>query len=657
MSSERYDLEQNRKLAKDLGFAGAILVGALLLLPLIIFAIPSLIILRFIKKRSIQGIITLIGAVIFGFLVYSSPYMYLGIYEIMPFEFGWLERLISHSLTFSSQSIFMYVTGGFIPALGLSIYTDYVRKKKVNSIEDERVQFKNSVEYKKVQKKKNTMNEKVQKKWREKTPVEQLLIGINEKGKPYHIDFKELNHHMLAVATTGGGKTILLLDIIEYAMRQNMPMIFIDGKGSLETIQEVETITKAHNKKLKVFSDQNNVTYNPLKHGNSTVITDKLQNLVETESKYYTEISNALVNALIQFIDDYGYKRDLHTFAKFLNPQELKNVLYEDMVEVVEEEQDNDSEEAKKEKPKFEVVQTNYQEDSEANQEVEEETEKKAPEPKKKRVLSDRAQKHKTRLFERYKETDQGEDYLFANASSVRTQIYLLLDSELGHLFEEKEDGLDLVQASDQREAVFVSFDGTIYDDFIRKVARFLILDINYLVSVRNRTGQKDNPFLAIYDEFGTYANDKIVDSVNKSRSAGFHCCIATQTLSDLEKVDPTLPDQIIGNTNTHMIGQTNNNKEIQTWIDNIGTYKDVDLTTTTEKQDNPMNSIEYRQKAGTVRNVDKYKINPDEIRALRQGKFVIHRKATSEEISPDFVYARYPLIGLGGKGLNEENN
>lgn len=261
-----------------------------------------------------------------------------------------------------------------------------------------------------------------------------------------------------------------------------------------------------------------------------------------------------------------------------------------------------------------------------------------------KKVRSERSNKYYERFFTRYKSEEDGEDYLFINASSVRTQIFLLLDSELGHLFEEKKNGVDLIEISNNKEALFVSFDGLIYDKYIKVIARFLILDLNFLVSYRNRNEMGDQPILAVYDEFSVYANDKIIDTINKSRSGGFHCIIATQTLADLEKVDPLLSRQIIGNTNTFAIGQTNHPDEVESWANTLGTYKDIDITTVTEKQEGRMKRIELKGDKGTVKYVNKFKIPPDDIKNLKKGQFIISRKASEENVQPEIIYVRHPL-------------
>jgi type IV secretory pathway TraG/TraD family ATPase VirD4 len=637
--------KSNEEVSKEFALGGAMLLGVFVFFPLFVFSIPFFILARSIKQPKIHLALSIVGFSILLFIMAYSPQSYLGLYGILPFDVSWLERLVDEPLELTAASYVLYASGGVAVAYIWSILTDYFRSKRVKSKEDEREKFKKSFTFKKVYDKRFELTGKAQRKWREdfsKGKTEQLLIGITENGNPYYMDFKEVNQHMFVPATTGGGKTVLLLNYIEYALMKDYPSIFIDGKGSLESIDDVRALCERYGKELKVFSDNGSLTYNPLKYGNATVIKDKLEQLIATESHYYTEISTSLVQALIQFMDDYELKRDLWTFARYLEPNEIKKVLNSDVVEIEEIEEEVEEDEIQNDHYSGFIDDVDFE--TAGGEGISSTVKTKSKKRMVRKVRSSRAEKHYERLFKRYEHEEDGEMYLFSNASSVRTQIYLLLDSELGHLFEEKDDGLDLIQISDQKESLFVSFDGLIYDKFIKVIARFLILDLNYLVSYRNRKKMKDQPLLAIYDEFSVYANDKIVDTVNKSRSGGFHCIIATQTLADLEKVDPVLAKQVVGNTNTFAVGQTNNSEEVESWANTLGTFKDVDLTIQTEQQSGRMQRVDMKSDKGTVRNVQKFKVSPDEIRDLRQGQFIIARKASKDVVKPEIIYVRHPL-------------
>jgi len=607
------------KTASEMGLAVVAVVFALIVFPLVIFSIPFFILMRIIKSKKVHYTLLILGILMFGFVMLHDYKYFFGMYVLIPSINNFIESVFSMKNDLALASYLLYIGGGSVVAFVFNIFTEYYRSRLVNSKEDEILKEKESKNNQKVYKNRFKINERVQNKWRKdvkSNKTDQLLCGISESGKPYYMDFKEINQHAFVCATTGGGKTILLLNMVEYALMKDYPFIFIDGKGSHESIDEVDSLCEKYDRHMNVFSDISNLTYNPIKHGNSTIITDKLQHLVDTESEYYVMVNKTLVQTIIQFLDAFDIKRDLWNFAKYLDPAQIKKVLNRDSVTSFEE-------------PKQEYGSFLDGESGNDKSEVK---------------RSDRSEWFYEKFFGRWKESEEGELYLFENASTVRMALYGLVDSDLGHLFKEKENGLDLIKLSENKEGLFISLDGNVYDDYIKKIARFIISDINYLVSYRNKTQQKDNPILAIYDEFSVYANDKIVDTVNKSRSAGFHCVIATQTLADLDKVDKSLKNQIVGNTNTYMVGQTNNPNEVDEWSNNFGTYKDIDVTTVTQRRKGRLKRVDFTGDQGTIRRVDKFKVNPNVIRGLRTGEFVFARKASLESIDPNVVYVRNPL-------------
>jgi len=606
------------KTASEMGFVVVAVVIALIVFPLIVFSIPFFILMRIIKSKKVHYILLILGILIFGFVMLHDYRYFFGMYVLIPSINDFIENVFSMNNNLALASYLLYIGGGSVVAFVLNIFTEYYRSRLVNSKEDEILKEKASKNNQKVYKNRFKINERVQNKWRKEVranKTDQLLCGISESGEPYYMDFKEINQHAFVCATTGGGKTILLLNMVEYALMKDYPFIFIDGKGSHESISEVDSLCEKYDRHMNVFSDISDLTYNPIKHGNSTIITDKLQHLVDTESEYYVMVNKTLVQTIIQFLDAFDIKRDLWNFAQYLDPAEIKKVLNKDSV---------NSFEPKQEYGSF-LDKESKNDRTEINR-------------------SDRSEWFYEKFFGRWKESEEGELYLFENASTVRMALYGLVDSDLGHLFKEEENGLDLIKLSENKEGLFISLDGNVYDDYIKKIARFIISDINYLVSYRNKSQQKDNPILAVYDEFSVYANDKIVDTVNKSRSAGFHCVIATQTLADLDKVDRSLKNQIVGNTNTYMVGQTNNPNEVDEWANNFGTYKDIDVTTVTQRRKGRLKRIDFTGDQGTIRHVDKFKINPNVIRGLRTGEFVFARKASLESIDPNVVYVRNPL-------------
>lgn len=635
----REEIEEGNKRFMELALPLLMILGVFLILPLFFLAFLTLIPLTIVGKKT-RRFIAFIAVIIFGYFIYQEPSQLFAYYgtlrETIDINIEWinvaLTTVFNEIPTATAFTYFLYFVGSILVALPLVEYKEYKKSLRVNTKEQEKDKFYSSDKYKNTKKNRIKTNEKLQKKWRN-NPKDKMFVGINEHGKPMYMNFKELNQHAFVSATTGGGKTVLLMSFVEYAVMKNYPILFIDGKGSASTVNEFESINNDYGRDVTIFGDNYSVTYNPIKYGNSQVIVDKLRQLVETESVYYSNINDLLIQNLIMFIDDYGFKRDLETFAYYLDSEKVKDVIEHDVekrlveVEVTEE----------KEEEKFLDVLDNIDKKETVR------TEKREIKEKTKRAVF-----YKKKFFDNYKDSNEGENYLFIHGSSVRTEILKIVESDLGHLFKETENSVDLIDVSKNNKSVFVSFDGTIYEKFIEKTARFMILDINYLVSVRNKKMEAvgHDPFLAVYDEFAVYATEKIIDTVNKSREADFHCVISTQTVHDLTAINPTFTDRILANTNTYFVGQVNEDSEVDKWSKTFGVYKDQEITTVTERgTKSKLNRKEERGDKGTARAVQRFLIEPQHFRNLSTGQFAVKRKASGIEAEPEIIYARNPLV------------
>lgn len=642
--------KSNDEIAKEFGLMGLFIVLAAIGLPLLIVSLFATMLALIVKSPKIRGLIIGVSLLVFIFALIrdiNSYFAYLPIFADI-FNAGYINSIIDNLFDKTPQvtitTYIQYISGGVVIGTTFSYYRDYLQHKTVNSKKVEKDKFYNSSQFKRIIKQRDKINDKLQQKFRRQKPVGKVLLGIDEKGEKLIQDFKELNSHLFLTATTGGGKTVALLNYVEYVAMFNKPMLFIDGKGSASTIDDVAKISNAYGKQLKVFGDRSNVTYNPIKHGNATQITDKLAELVQTESTYYSSVNVALIQPLISFLDDYKIERNLHNLAKYLDPEEIKEVLSSD-VEIIEEEYEEiekvEDETAEENKSSGFDITAIAKKDNQNTENT-----KTVIKTRKKEVMSDKAQMYQDKFFDRYKHTREGETFLFANADTVRIVIYKLIDSEIGHLFVESDNELDLIECSENKEHVFVSFDGQTYGDFIKVIGRFLILDINYLSSKRVHKEVDTDEYLAIFDEFSVYANEKVVDTINKSREGNFHIAIATQSISDLHAVDPNLANLVIQNTNTHIIGKTNSPEDVDLWSKAFGTYDDYDVTYKTGKSGRSFltNRIDEKDSAGTVRKVNHFNIEPDRLRDLGVGEFAINRKSSSKPVQPTILYSRYPL-------------
>lgn len=624
--------------------------------------------------------------------VFWIPRGYFACYLIFPMN------LLHTTLTFTWQSVVALVLGwASNGCLFIAVY-GFIQSRKVISKEEERAKILRSKAYQKRRENKFEESQKYVAAYEQEYQLalqtqdatlydelyKKFLIGTDEYGNPAFMDFREFNQHALAVGTTGAGKTTLLQLIIDHACKFELPVVLVDGKGARATLEAMQEIASKHHREVKIFNEDNYMTYNPVKYGNDIEIRDKLVELAETESVFYSTSAKILLQGTIQFVDYFAkiwpeeIQRDLENLQKFMLPRNVLKAfgrLLEDkdptFYTIYVKKENNKTKVKEKEKVEKEATEKRDSELSELdeiNELVSEHLDQKNESEEiyetiildpdtlqledfyihLKRHMNEMSEERTLfeRLFVRYEHKDNP-FHLYATSEALQMNINMLLDSELGRLFkkDESKEELDLNEVTKNREIVYISLNGLIYGEFIRTLAQLIIGDINHLLSelYENR---ETRPFLAMFDEPASYLNDQFIDMVNKGRGAGLFAIYSPQTLADIDKLDEKLKEQLIGNANTFWIGKTNSPTEIEYWANIMGTYSDVEVTSMVEQEGgfSDVGKQDWVAERGTKRNVHAFKFNPDRIRELRVGEFVLYRTARNTREKPKVVYVRNPL-------------
>lgn len=670
----------------------------------------------FLKRNSI--VFLSFSAVLFVINVFAFilwiPRGYLSAYLLFPLN------LLHTALRFNWETIVALLIGSSGMGAIFLVFSSFVAKRKVISKEDERKKITESKAYKDREKNKFEESQRFTDEQEEayeeavetvdidkyKELSNQLLLGTSEFGLPYIINFSEFNQHVLVPATTGSGKTTLLQLLVQHAVKFNFPVILIDGKGARDTLESMREIAKFYDKEVHAFTDDGDMRYNPVEHGNDISIRDKLVSLAETESVFYSGAAKALLQVTIQLLDEFkGAKvtlsgdtrttetveRSLPFVQRFLLPRNVLHLfadailpnnpkLFEIEVEKkIQKPKKKSVKEGSEIPPDSDLDKEEKEEDSQIKNskfrnisqlgiaQKETETIVLNPEtldldsyylllkrnlrylPTDKETGENIKQKLFERLFIRYEHKDSP-FYLYATSEALQTNINMLLDSELGKLFDTKnaKNVLDVQEIVNQRKLVYVSFNGLIYKEYIRTLAQMLVGDVNYFASEMYRKNVK-REVLVIFDEPASYLNETFIDMVNKGRGAGVYGIFTPQTMADIAKLGDKLMEQLVGNVNTLFIGKTNEKGEAEYWSETMGTYQDIDVTSVTEQEDgySDVGKSDWSGDRGTKRNVDRFKISPNKIKELRTGEFIIYRTAENVNLPPQKVYVRNALEWL----------
>lgn len=626
---------------------------AVILVPILFFLIPALVgMVLFVALYALkqQRFAPYIGIAGVGILIFEGSrgqiLSYLGVFKLYPIDFVTkaIEKLLQKPLEMDFHAYLSLVALSMVFCLAVGIYAKFKWKSPVISKQEQIAKLKKSRPYQKFMENRFKFLEKKQLQYR-KSHSREVFLGYSDTKERIEVPEKEFNYHMLAVGGTGTGKSTLIGAIMEGALRKGKPIIFVDGKGERKSMLEFKELCEAYGKKVYMFSEHDDFTYNPIKNGNATEIRDRLMDLFDWSENYYEDIASLFLQRIVQLIDAAGIERDLHTVYRLLDLQEIENIF--DSCEVEMTRMVPQKKTVKKAQKVLQSAVSNdpfaeYEEMPEEPQGAEEEEIELVPEQ-----YFDLPPELKD-LRKKFEDYLQDKDFI-KNLSGLRSQLGELLESELGHKFRNSEKEIDLRRITDEGNIVIFTISGNRYQEYIKKLGQIIILDINSLIAYRQDTGRKAT--LAIFDEFSAYGNQRAVDIVNKGRSAGIEGIISTQSLADIDKVDPFLTSQLITNCNIFAIGRVNDPDDAERLSKAFSTFSDSEITSQIEKKNN---LLKLTSEMGTVKKVEAFIVHPKEIKALDIGQVFIARKLKQEKSGGNYTRLVYVRNSINTKGARK---
>jgi len=257
----------------------------------------------------------------------------------VPYMSTGVERLLNDgdSIESTASSYVVLVGLALLFSFGFFIFAKFFWKKRVTTKSGEVKKQKAEQKYKAFRKNRVKFLDKKQRKYRDK-PSKEVFVGYTDFKERVSLESKELNYHMLATGGTGTGKTTLIASLMEAALQQEKPIIFMDGKGERKSMLEFKALCEAYGRNVYPFSEMDDLTYNPIKNGTPTETRDKLMSLFsfssEGDGAYYTDIASRYLQLVIKLIDEAGVPREIKTIAKLTNVKHMNEFFKEHNIEV-----------------------------------------------------------------------------------------------------------------------------------------------------------------------------------------------------------------------------------------------------------------------------------------------------------------------------------
>lgn len=141
---------------------------------------------------------------------------------------------------------------------------------------------------------------------RTKTNKESDLGWSISYGLSYPLEFLKTHLHTFIIGASGWGKSNLINILMLYCLRRDQGIIFIDPKGSRESITNFKNLCRNKRKTYHIFSefDHEAKCFNPLKNQNPTQATITLMRSFDWGDRpnqfYLNKSSEALLNIFIK---------------------------------------------------------------------------------------------------------------------------------------------------------------------------------------------------------------------------------------------------------------------------------------------------------------------------------------------------------------------
>ena len=348
-----------------------------------------------------------------------------------------------------------------------------------------------------------------------------ITLGVDKTSRePVSVSHKELNQHALVIGTTGSGKTNTLLNIVKNCCEQSLPLIYLDGKGSIKLAKQIAKICKDHNRTLKVFSVDPNpeipglAKYNPLAFGNFTEWQNKIITLLgEAEGRgqeHYLIQEQNYINIVCEVLNKSGKYIDFEGFLGYINhPEELQKL---------------------------------------AN-----------------KIDPDLAMRL-VKVTPKQSET-----------SDVVKVLEMFYHSHYGHQFSTSSVDVELVinlqRSLEKNEIVLFLFDAASYKRDTSALGKLVINDINSSFSSFGHDGSRVTGY-CIFDEFGSYASGNMASVLAMQRDNGLHAIVSTQSIHAIAMESAQIKRiavELIANCNTFVIHKINDPYDITLLSDTIG--------------------------------------------------------------------------------------
>lgn len=393
-----------------------------------------------------------------------------------------------------------------------------------------------------------------------------VLLGLDEAGRAVELSKGQLAAHGLILGATGAGKSTTLLTILTAQVERGHGVVAIDLKSSPAFAAALRDAAAAAGRPFRCWSLDGPELWNPLAHGNATELKDKLISTEHFSEPHYQRAAERYVQTALQVL-----QADLTG-----GPVTLARVV-------------------------------------------------EALDPVRLAVAARRLPADQAARVSDYV-ASLTPDQLSA-VRGLGSRLAIISESHTGRYLNDdgSGSGIDLRSALSGDEVVLFSLNSSTYGHLSAQLGTLVVQDLVSAAGHRLSSGGQ-TPAVVGIDEFSALASDNVMGLMARGREAGVSVLLATQELADLDRSGRGLKDQVLGNTAVKIAHRQDVPRSAETVAQLAGTVREWER------------SYQVRQgrwggerlEQGSLRQVDRYVIEPDRVRTLQTGEAVVIVKTPS---------------------------
>jgi hypothetical protein len=226
--------------------------------------------------------------------------------------------------------------------------------------------------------------------------------------------------------------------------------------------------------------------------------------------------------------------------------------------------------------------------------------------------------------------------------SSMWSRINTLTSSTAGQWLRKDPNGdrdIDLVRAAHEGQVVVFTLPGNMYGELSSLVAGLVIQDLK-TASLELLNDPAPTPFHVYVDEFSVIDSTNIQDLLARARASRMPCMVATQSLSDLARHDPTFPGRVLDTVSLFLIHRVNSEDDARIFAGLSSLTNKVVERMQIEKSSSILGAVGAATStgAGYVEDREDYTIPVGAFQKLRELEGILIAKGTDRYVNTYYV-------------------